>query len=97
MVAALGAPLLIVSQEVLIEWEIFSLIPFKIVLVFIFDYISLRFLRLVSLISSAVLLFRTSYISSEVFFRRFLTILALFVASMGLLILRPNLISLLLG
>ena len=52
---------------------------------------------LVLLISSAVMVFRTSYMSHEVFFARFLLILFLFILSIGLLILRPNLISILLG
>lgn len=58
---------------------------------------SLFFLRVVSLIAGRVIMYRTSYMSSEVFFGRFIGIVVLFVMSIFLLILRPNLIRLLLG
>ena len=57
----------------------------------------LIFLRVVSLIAGRVIMYRTSYMSSEVFFGRFIGIVVLFVMSIFLLILRPNLIRLLLG
>ena len=69
----------------------------KVNFVLLFDFIALFFLGLVRLISSSVLFFSTSYIREEKFFARFLIILVLFVGSIWLLILRPNLISLLLG
>lgn len=74
-----------------------SLYSSKIIIIFIFDYISLFFLRVVSLISGRVIIYSTSYISSEVFFRRFILIVILFVISIYLLILSPNIIRLLLG
>merc|ERR1719239_154396 len=77
--------------------EIVSIYRNKIIIIFIFDYISLFFLRVVSLISGRVIIYRTSYISSEIFFSRFIIIVILFVLSIYLLILSPNIISLLLG
>ena len=84
-------------KEIIFEWEIISLFRTKIIIIFIFDYISLFFLRVVSLISGRVIIYSTSYISSEMFFRRFIIIVLLFVISIYLLILSPNIISLLLG
>ena len=84
-------------REIIFEWEIMSLYSNKIIIIFIFDYISLFFLRVVSLISGRVIIYSTSYISSEVFFRRFILIVILFVISIYLLILSPNIIRLLLG
>lgn len=66
-------------------------------LIFIFDYLSLFFLRVVRLISSSVLVYRTSYIRVEKHFSRFIVIVLLFIRSIFLLIASPNLISLLLG
>ena len=66
-------------------------------IVIIFDFISLFFLRLVCLISGRVLIFRTSYIRQEVYFSRFIGLVLLFICSIFLLIISPNLISLLLG
>ena len=58
---------------------------------------SFFFLRVVNLISGRVIIYSTSYISSEIFFRRFIIIVLLFIISIYLLILSPNIISLLLG
>merc|ERR1712141_59290 len=82
-------------SEFIFEWEIISIYRNKIILIFIFDYMSLFFLRVVRLISGRVIIYRTSYISSEIFFSRFIIIVLLFVASIYLLILRPNIIRLL--
>ena len=84
-------------KEIIFEWEIISLFRNKIIIIFIFDYISFFFLRVVSLISGRVIIYSTSYISSEIFFRRFIIIVLLFIISIYLLILSPNIISLLLG
>ena len=84
-------------KEIIFEWEIISLFRNKIIIIFIFDYISFFFLRVVNLISGRVIIYSTSYISSEIFFRRFIIIVLLFIISIYLLILSPNIISLLLG
>nr|QGX04672.1 NADH dehydrogenase subunit 5 [Undinula vulgaris] len=84
-------------KEYIFEWEITSLSSTSIFLIFIFDYMSIYFLGLVSLIAGSVMIFSTSYMSHEVFFSRFIFLVFSFVMSMYLLILSPNLISLLLG
>lgn len=61
------------------------------------DLYSRLFLLTVGLISSAVYTFSIRYIINERFFRRFHLILLSFVISMSLLILSPNLVSLLIG
>jgi len=83
--------------EVLYEWEILNFNRLRISLVFILDYISLFFLRLVRLIAGSVIIFSTSYMRSEFYFRRFIIIVGLFVISIYLLILSPNIIRILLG
>ena len=49
------------------------------------------------MVSGRVIIFRTSYIINEVFFGRFIILVLRFIASMFLLVFRPNIISLLLG
>ena len=83
--------------EVLIEWEVISINSTPIHLIFILDSISIYFLFLVSLISGRVIIFRTSYMIAEKFFSRFIILVFFFIISIYLLILRPNIISLLLG
>ena len=66
-------------------------------IIIILDMIRLYFLRLVSLISGSVIIFSTSYIIKEKFFSRFILLVFLFVISIYLLIVSPNIIRLLLG
>nr|YP_007026108.1 NADH dehydrogenase subunit 5 [Calanus hyperboreus]AFU88797.1 NADH dehydrogenase subunit 5 [Calanus hyperboreus] len=84
-------------EEMMIEWELISLGSSSISLVFIFDFMSLYFISLVSLVAGSVMLFSTSYMSKEVYFGRFIGLVLSFIMSMFLLILSPNIISLLLG
>lgn len=61
------------------------------------DWISLSFIISVIIIRLRVYFFRAYYIEQEVFFSRFHYILRIFILRMLVLILSPNLISLLLG
>ena len=83
--------------EVIIEWEIIKISSSVIYLTFIIDSMSLYFIRLVRLVSGSVMIFRSSYIMSEKFFSRFIFLVFMFIISIFLLILSPNIISLLLG
>jgi len=62
----------------------------------IFDIFSIIFLRFVCLISSVVIFYRSFYIHGS-FNVRFITIVLLFVLSMGILILSPHFIGLIVG
>ena len=84
-------------EEILMEWELLTIGSTIIRVVFIFDFISLYFIRLVSLVSGRVIIFRTSYIINEIFFGRFIRLVLRFIASMFLLVFSPNIIRLLLG
>ena len=84
-------------NEILIEWEVISIGSRRIHFILILDNISSYFLFLVRLISGSVIIFSTRYIIREKFFSRFIMLVFFFVISIYLLILSPNLISLLLG
>ena len=84
-------------EEILIEWELLTIGSTIIRVVFIFDFISLYFIRLVRLVSGRVIIFRTSYMINEVFFGRFIRLVLRFIASIFLLVFSPNIIRLLLG
>lgn len=79
------------------EWEIFSLNGSLIELVLIFDFISIIFLSFVLFISSLVIYYRKDYIREELNLNRFILLVLLFVFSIVILILSPNLIRILLG
>nr|QNE85616.1 NADH dehydrogenase subunit 5 [Hybos culiciformis] len=80
-----------------IEWEVISLNSSMIVMTFLFDWMSLMFMSFVLLISSLVILYSKEYMSLDININRFIMLVLMFVLSMMLLIISPNLISILLG
>lgn len=82
---------------IFIEWELISLNSISIVFSILLDWISLLFIIFVLLISSSVIYYRKSYISSELNLNRFILLVLLFILSIVLLIIRPNIIRILLG
>nr|YP_010354134.1 NADH dehydrogenase subunit 5 [Penicillifera tamsi]UOG84793.1 NADH dehydrogenase subunit 5 [Penicillifera tamsi] len=79
------------------EWEIVSFNSMSIVMSILLDWMSLLFMMFVSLISSVVIYYSKSYMSSELNLNRFIMLVLMFVFSMILLIISPNMISILLG
>jgi len=84
-------------RELIVEWEVRSFRSISLILVFIIDFISIYFIILVRLVSGSVIIFSQSYMRPEKFFGRFLMLVVSFIRSIFLLILSPNIISLLLG
>ena len=80
-----------------IEWEIVNINSNCILITFLFDWISLIFIGFVFFISSLVNLYRDDYIHGDYNINRFIYLVLLFVISMMFLIIRPNIISILLG
>uniref|UniRef100_UPI0031F38734 NADH dehydrogenase subunit 5 n=1 Tax=Saropogon luteus TaxID=468801 RepID=UPI0031F38734 len=80
-----------------IEWEVLSLNSMSVVMTFLFDWMSLMFMSFVLLISSLVIYYSREYMSSDYNINRFIMLVLMFVLSMMLLIISPNLISILLG
>nr|YP_010947326.1 NADH dehydrogenase subunit 5 [Mustilizans capella]WGO62342.1 NADH dehydrogenase subunit 5 [Mustilizans capella] len=80
-----------------LEWEIISINSTSVVMSLLLDWMSLVFMMFVSLISSVVIYYSKSYMSSELNLMRFINLVFLFVISMILLIISPNMISILLG
>lgn len=80
-----------------IEWEVVSLNSIRIVITFLFDWISLLFMSFVLIIASLVIFYRKEYIERDENINRFIILVLIFVLSIILLIIRPNLIRILLG
>lgn len=93
----IGSIIIINVFEIIVEWEVIKISSSVIYLTFIIDSTSLYFISLVRLISGRVMIFSSSYMTSEKFFSRFIFLVFMFILSIFLLILSPNLISLLLG
>ncbi len=85
------------SEVVFLEWEVITLRRIEVIITLLFDWISLTFMGFVILISAIVLIYRTRYIEGDKFIYRFIILVFLFVVSMLLLIISPNLIRILLG
>nr|YP_009917560.1 NADH dehydrogenase subunit 5 [Issoria eugenia]QLM00878.1 NADH dehydrogenase subunit 5 [Issoria eugenia] len=85
------------NMVLFLEWEIISFNSMSIVISILLDWMSLLFMMFVSLISSSVIYYSKSYMSSELNLSRFIYLVLLFVFSMILLIISPNMISILLG
>lgn len=87
----------LVIGDVFIEWEVLSVGRGSVLFVLVFDFMSILFVFTVRLVSCGVMVFRGRYIAGEKYYSRFIMIVIRFIISMFLLILRPNLISILLG
>nr|YP_010715434.1 NADH dehydrogenase subunit 5 [Phalera assimilis]WDE24566.1 NADH dehydrogenase subunit 5 [Phalera assimilis] len=85
------------NVSIFFEWEIISLNSLSVVMSILLDWMSLLFMMFVLLISSVVIYYSKSYMSSELNLFRFIILVLLFVFSMLLLIISPNIISILLG
>nr|WMQ52829.1 NADH dehydrogenase subunit 5 [Callambulyx tatarinovii] len=85
------------NMVILFEWEMISFNSISIVMSILLDWMSLLFMMFVLMISSVVIYYSKSYMSSELNLFRFIILVLLFVFSMILLIISPNIISILLG
>nr|UZN44101.1 NADH dehydrogenase subunit 5 [Capitulum mitella] len=85
------------SYSVYLSWDIFAWGSSNVNMIFLFDWVSLMFLSFVLFISGSVFYYSGEYMEGELNMSRFVFLLAGFVGSMGLLIMSPNLISILLG
>nr|AKF78698.1 NADH dehydrogenase subunit 5 [Teinopalpus aureus] len=80
-----------------LEWEIISFNSLSIEMSILLNWLSLLFIMFVLMISSSVIYYSKSYMNSELNLNRFLMLVLLFVFSMLLLIISPNMISIFLG
>nr|APT41460.1 NADH dehydrogenase subunit 5 [Evandromyia infraspinosa] len=85
------------GQFFFIEWEVIHLSSVSVVMTLILDWMSLMFMSFVLLISSLVIFYSSDYMSEDKNMNRFIILVLMFVFSMMLLIISPNLISILLG
>nr|ASM82625.1 NADH dehydrogenase subunit 5 [Aposthonia borneensis] len=81
----------------LYEWEFKNVLYLEMEFVLWFDWMSFMFMGLVMLISSVILLYSVWYMSGDFSIKRFIYMLLMFVFSMIMLIVSPNLVSVLLG
>nr|WRM53945.1 NADH dehydrogenase subunit 5 [Flavicorniculum planiforceps] len=88
---------ILMDYKIFIEWEVISLNSMNIVMTLFFDWMSLIFMSFVLMISSLVIFYSKEYMNMDYKMNRFIMLILMFVSSMMLLIMSPNLISILLG
>nr|APC25395.1 NADH dehydrogenase subunit 5 [Aedes albopictus]USG58100.1 NADH dehydrogenase subunit 5 [Aedes albopictus] len=93
----LSLKFLLMNLVYFIEWEVVSLHSMSIVMTFLFDWMSLMFMSFVLLISCLVIFYSNQYMAEDFNINRFILLVLMFVMSMMMLIISPNLISILLG
>nr|ALO76968.1 NADH deshydrogenase subunit 5 [Scraptia sp. SCR03] len=80
-----------------IEFELIMINSSMMVMTLLLDWMSLIFMSFVLFISSMVIFYSNEYMSGDLNLNRFILLVVMFVISMMLLIISPNLISILLG
>nr|WJR82118.1 NADH dehydrogenase subunit 5 [Amphimallon sp.] len=81
----------------ILEFELFSLNSSSVLMTVLLDWMSLLFMSFVLFISSMVIYYSEEYMYGDINLVRFIMLVSMFVMSMMLLIISPNLISILLG
>nr|YP_010024742.1 NADH dehydrogenase subunit 5 [Pseudothemis zonata]QOQ35021.1 NADH dehydrogenase subunit 5 [Pseudothemis zonata] len=83
--------------KMFVEWEVVALNSMNIVMTLLLDWMSLIFMGFVLFISSMVIYYSHNYMEGDPYISRFILLVLMFVFSMMLLIISPNMISILLG
>jgi len=81
---------------IIFEWTIIVINSLNMEFIILIDWISLLFIRLIILISSIIILYRYIYMC-EVNISRFVILVNLFILSIILIVLSPNIVSILFG
>nr|QNP10039.1 NADH dehydrogenase subunit 5 [Ochthebius delgadoi] len=89
--------LMILDYSIMLEMEMLSLNSCSIMMTILVDWMSLLFMSFVLFISSMVIFYSKEYMYGDLNLNRFIMLVSMFVLSMMLLIISPNLISILLG
>nr|AYR05283.1 NADH dehydrogenase subunit 5 [Coleoptera sp. ACP-2013] len=88
---------LMIDYSLVIEYNLLFFLSFNMSMVILLDWMSLLFMSFVLFISSMVILYSEDYMHGDLNLNRFILLVVMFVLSMMLLIISPNLISILLG
>jgi len=96
-IVVLGVYAYFKDMVIFIEWEVLYSQSLNLVFTLLFDWISLIFMFIVIFISSIVIMYSYSYIGQDKSLNRFIMLVYLFVISMVLIIVSPNMIRILLG
>nr|AML25634.1 NADH dehydrogenase subunit 5 [Staphylinidae sp. BMNH 1274679] len=89
--------LMILDYSMIIDFHLLTINSSSLEMVVLIDWMSLLFMSFVLYISSMVIYYSSEYMSGDEQINRFILLVVMFVLSMMLLIISPNLVSILLG
>nr|ALO76835.1 NADH deshydrogenase subunit 5 [Prostomis sp. PRO01] len=92
-----GMYLMSLSYVIFFELGLININSSCIMMTVLVDWMSMLFLSFVLFISSMVIFYSNEYMEGDIYLNRFIMLVVMFVVSMMLLIISPNLISILLG
>nr|APX39767.1 NADH dehydrogenase subunit 5 [Lachnaia tristigma] len=92
-----GLMFLSFDWAMILEFNLLSFNSSSVVMTILLDWMSLIFVSFVCFISGSVIFYSEEYMSGDLNLNRFILLVVMFVLSMILLIISPNLISILLG
>nr|AYW52357.1 NADH dehydrogenase subunit 5 [Erotylinae sp. 2 ACP-2013] len=93
----LGLYFLINDKVIILEYSLINFQSFNLEISILLDWMSFMFMSFVFFISCLIILYSGEYMEEDKNLNRFIFLVVLFVLSMMLLIISPNLISMLLG
>nr|YP_010704180.1 NADH dehydrogenase subunit 5 [Julodis variolaris]WCO87686.1 NADH dehydrogenase subunit 5 [Julodis variolaris] len=88
---------MVIEYSLMLEFELMTINSSSIVMSVLLDWMALLFMSFVLFISSMVIYYSEEYMSGDLYISRFILLVSMFVLSMVLLIISPNMISILLG
>uniref|UniRef100_UPI0030E412B5 NADH dehydrogenase subunit 5 n=1 Tax=Epuraea terminalis TaxID=1553310 RepID=UPI0030E412B5 len=88
---------MILDKTLILDFSLLAINTCSLEMVILLDWMSMLFMSFVLFISSMVIFYSEEYMEGEIYLNRFILLVVLFVLSMMLLIISPNLISILLG
>nr|ALO77609.1 NADH deshydrogenase subunit 5 [Hemipeplus sp. HEM01] len=94
---SLGVYFVVIEYVLMVEFNLLMINSSEFMMVILLDWISCLFMSFVLFISSMVIFYSDEYMGLDVYINRFIMLVAMFVLSMMLLIISPNLVSILLG
>nr|YP_010276197.1 NADH dehydrogenase subunit 5 [Aphaenogaster japonica]UHY39319.1 NADH dehydrogenase subunit 5 [Aphaenogaster japonica] len=89
--------LFMLDYSIMMEWLMLSVNSFNLEMYLLIDWISLLFISFIFLISSMIMLYSYMYMYYDTYKLRFIYLVILFIMSMILMIISPNIISILFG
>nr|AND96494.1 NADH deshydrogenase subunit 5 [Onthophagus nr. babirussa] len=88
---------MVLDYSMIMEFQLITINSCPILMTLLMDWMSLLFMSFVLFISSMVIYYSYNYMEGDLNINRFIMLVCMFVLSMMLLIISPNLISILLG